>query len=231
MARHLQLTGLLLGVLASRSLCAQPLVPPIDLPHSYYYREMYLPQLTSGPSGVAWAPDSREVVFSMAGSLWRQKIDSTSAEQLRRSGLRLPAGLVTGRALHRLCIRSGGSDRAVAAESEFGSHAATDPWWCGQRRAALLSGWSTSRLCIDCLPPPLSPVCRRGARGTADQPGASHGGEQELAAALLLQRLRPRDQPDLDTRRPGGRVRFQSRSHSRHRRLVARAGGSRRGGG
>jgi len=84
MARHPQLIALLLGVLASRSLCAegQPLVPPIDLPHSYYYREMYLPQLTSGPSSVAWAPDSREVVFSMAGSLWRQKIDSTSAEQL-----------------------------------------------------------------------------------------------------------------------------------------------------
>ena len=84
MARHLQLIALLLGALASRSLCAQPqpVVPPIDLPHSYYYREMYLPQLTSGPSGVAWAPDSREVVFSMAGSLWRQKLDSTSAEQL-----------------------------------------------------------------------------------------------------------------------------------------------------
>ena len=83
MARHLQLIALLLGVLASRSPCAQqPAVPPIDLPHSYYYREMYLPQLTSGPSAVAWAPDSREVVFSMAGSLWRQKIDSTSAEQL-----------------------------------------------------------------------------------------------------------------------------------------------------
>src|ERR1700726_3373122 len=84
MARHPQLIALLLGVLASRSLGAQPqpLVPPIDLPHSYYYREMYLPQLTSGPSSVAWAPDSREVVFSMAGSLWRQKIDSTSAEQL-----------------------------------------------------------------------------------------------------------------------------------------------------
>src|SRR5437868_4901698 len=84
MARHLQRISLLLGVLASRSLCAEgrPVVPPIDLPHSYYYREMYLPQLTSGPSSVAWAPDSREVVFSMAGSLWRQKIDSTSAEQL-----------------------------------------------------------------------------------------------------------------------------------------------------
>jgi TolB protein len=59
-----------------------PPAPLIDLPHSYYYREMYLPQLTSGPSSVAWSPDSREVVYSMGGSLWRQRIDSTTAQQL-----------------------------------------------------------------------------------------------------------------------------------------------------
>ena len=43
---------------------------------------MYLPQLTTGPSAVAWAADARSVVFSMAGSLWQQKLDSTVAEQL-----------------------------------------------------------------------------------------------------------------------------------------------------
>jgi TolB protein len=57
-------------------------VPQIDLPHPYYYGEMYLPQLTSGPSSVAWSPDSREVVYSRAGSLWRQATDSTMAVQL-----------------------------------------------------------------------------------------------------------------------------------------------------
>jgi TolB protein len=64
--------------------CAQrkPVLPQIDLPHPYYFREMYLPQLTSGPSSVAWSPDSKEVVYSMAGSLWRQKIDSTEAQQI-----------------------------------------------------------------------------------------------------------------------------------------------------
>jgi TolB protein len=66
------------NVLAQR----RAVLPQIDLPHPYYYREMYLPQLTSGPSSVAWSPDSREVVYSMAGSLWRQKIDSTSTVQL-----------------------------------------------------------------------------------------------------------------------------------------------------
>ena len=60
----------------------RPVLPQTDLPHPYYYREMYFPQLTSGPSSVAWSPDSREVVYSMAGSLWRQKIDSHTAVQL-----------------------------------------------------------------------------------------------------------------------------------------------------
>src|SRR6267154_790320 len=60
----------------------EPVLKQIDLPHPYYYREMYLPQLTSGPSWVTWSPDSKEVIYSMAGSLWRQKIDSTEAVQL-----------------------------------------------------------------------------------------------------------------------------------------------------
>jgi TolB protein len=54
----------------------------IDLPHPYYYREMYLPQLTTGPNSVAWLADSRTLVYSMAGSLWKQTLDSTAAEQL-----------------------------------------------------------------------------------------------------------------------------------------------------
>lgn len=60
----------------------EPVLKQIDVPHPYYFREMYLPQLTTGPSAVAWAPDSRSVVYSMAGSLWQQKLDSTVAEQL-----------------------------------------------------------------------------------------------------------------------------------------------------
>jgi TolB protein len=60
----------------------EPVLKQIDLPHSYYYREMYLPQLTTGPSAAAWSPDSKSLVYSMAGSLWRQEVGSTSAEQL-----------------------------------------------------------------------------------------------------------------------------------------------------
>jgi TolB protein len=60
----------------------EPVLKQINEPHPYYFREMYLPQLTSGPSAVAWTSDSRGVVYSMAGSLWRQQLDSTVAEQI-----------------------------------------------------------------------------------------------------------------------------------------------------
>jgi TolB protein len=59
-----------------------PVLQQIDLPHPYYFREMYLPQLTSGPSSLAWSPDSRELIYSMAGSLWRQTLGTGVARQL-----------------------------------------------------------------------------------------------------------------------------------------------------
>ncbi|MFZ1806288.1 MAG: hypothetical protein WAU36_03645, partial [Cyclobacteriaceae bacterium] len=54
----------------------------IQVPHDYYFREMYLPQLTTGPSSVTWSPDGEEVVYSMGGSLWRQKVTENTAIQL-----------------------------------------------------------------------------------------------------------------------------------------------------
>lgn len=60
----------------------QPVLKQIDLPHNYYFREMYLPQLTSGPSAVAFSPDGQTLVYSMQGSLWKQSIGSTTAQQL-----------------------------------------------------------------------------------------------------------------------------------------------------
>src|SRR5882724_958660 len=60
----------------------EPVLKQINHPHPYYFREMYLPQLTTGPSSVAWSPDSQSVVYSTTGSLWRQKLDSGAVEQL-----------------------------------------------------------------------------------------------------------------------------------------------------
>ncbi len=79
-----RLRPLLVLLLTSLPLAAQrePVLKQIDLPHRYYYREMYLPQLTTGPSATAWSPDSRSLVYSMAGSLWKQGLDSSEADQV-----------------------------------------------------------------------------------------------------------------------------------------------------
>jgi TolB protein len=58
----------------------------INVPHPYYFREMYLPQLTTGPSGAAWTPDGASLVYSMRGSLWRQALGTTTAAQLTAGG-------------------------------------------------------------------------------------------------------------------------------------------------
>src|SRR5688500_4892419 len=60
----------------------QPVLKQVDLPHSYYWRELYLPQLTTGPSSAAFMPDGQTLVYSMAGSLWRQRIDGDQAIEL-----------------------------------------------------------------------------------------------------------------------------------------------------
>jgi TolB protein len=64
---------------------AQRRDPPLSqvaVPHAYYWREMYIPQVTSGPSAATWSPDGKELIYSMQGSLWRQRVGSTTATQI-----------------------------------------------------------------------------------------------------------------------------------------------------
>jgi TolB protein len=80
-------SALLLVTLASLGAVAsspgrQPVLKQIKVPHNYYYREMYLPQATSGPSAVAWSPEGRDVVVSMQGSLWRVDVATGAACEL-----------------------------------------------------------------------------------------------------------------------------------------------------
>jgi len=77
---------LLAGAVTSLSAQREAVLKQIDVPHPYYFREMYLPQLTTGPSGAAWTPDGAALVYSMRGSLWRQTLGTTVATQLTAGG-------------------------------------------------------------------------------------------------------------------------------------------------
>lgn len=71
-----------LGVAAEANAQRDPVLKQVTVPHSYYWREMYIPQLASGPGSLAWSRDGESLVYSMQGRLWRQKIDSGTAEQI-----------------------------------------------------------------------------------------------------------------------------------------------------
>ncbi|HEX7937568.1 MAG TPA: hypothetical protein VF483_01180, partial [Gemmatimonadaceae bacterium] len=67
------------------ALQAQRRDPPlaqVKVPHSYYWREMYVPQVTTGPSSFTWSPDGKEVIYSMQGTLWRQFLGAPVATQI-----------------------------------------------------------------------------------------------------------------------------------------------------
>ena len=76
------LGALLPVVWATADAAREPVLRQVDVPHSYYWRELYLPQLTTGPSAADFLPGGRELVYSMAGSLWRQAIGSDEATEL-----------------------------------------------------------------------------------------------------------------------------------------------------
>lgn len=85
LSRHMLFALLIFGLslFASSMMYAQrvPVLAQIDVPHNYYFRELYLPQLTSGPSSVDWISDD-VLLYSMNGSLWRQSRSGKIAEQL-----------------------------------------------------------------------------------------------------------------------------------------------------
>ena len=61
---------------------ARSVLQQIKVRHPYYYREMFIPQATSGPGTATWSPDGRELVYSMQGTLWRQRVGSDERRQL-----------------------------------------------------------------------------------------------------------------------------------------------------
>jgi hypothetical protein len=71
-----------LVVAAGAQAAREPVLKQVTLPHAYYWRELYMPQLTSGPSAGDFTPDGKAVVYSMGGSLWLQSLDSDTAREL-----------------------------------------------------------------------------------------------------------------------------------------------------
>ncbi len=64
----------------------EPVMKQVKVPHNYYWREMYVPHTTSGPSSLDWAADGKSLVYSMQGRLWRQRLGETTATQLTSGG-------------------------------------------------------------------------------------------------------------------------------------------------
>ena len=82
--RCVLVASLAMLALAAPSVASErtPALAQVSAPHSYYWREMYVPQLTSGPSSLAWSPDGKALYFSMQGRIWRQKPGTTRAEEI-----------------------------------------------------------------------------------------------------------------------------------------------------
>src|SRR3954464_321019 len=80
--RIMLLTLLLLGAAGVAGAGREPVLKQVDLPHNYYWRELYIPQLTTGPSSASFTPDRTALIYSMEGSLWRQRIGSDEAVEL-----------------------------------------------------------------------------------------------------------------------------------------------------
>jgi len=72
----------LLVAAAPAEAAREPVLSQVALPHSYYWRELYVPQLTTGPSSAAFMPSGDELVYAMEGSLWRQKVGSDEAREI-----------------------------------------------------------------------------------------------------------------------------------------------------
>ena len=81
-ARALLALASLLAFAAPAGAAREPVLSQVKLPHNYYWRELYIPQLTTGPGFVAFMPSGDEVVYSMEGSLWRQKVGASDAHEI-----------------------------------------------------------------------------------------------------------------------------------------------------
>ncbi len=226
MRRRLPVLFTLLLCAGAAQAAREPVLKQVDLPHSYYWRELYLPQLTTGPSSASFLPDGDTLVYSMAGSLWRQRIDGDTATELTH-----PARAYD---YQPDAARDG---RSVVFARYDGN--AIELWrleLASGHEQALTSGGAVN------VEPRLSPDGRQIAwvstQGTGhfnlfiadlDASGLHHarmllGERKSTHRPLLLLRVRSRDQSVVVAGRQDALLRQQSRDHPGHRRPVVGAG-------
>jgi len=82
MTRRATLALALLACAGAAQAARESVLRQVDLPHNYYWRELYVPQLTTGPDFASFTPEGDALIYSMGGSLWRQRIDSDTATEL-----------------------------------------------------------------------------------------------------------------------------------------------------
>ena len=176
------LVALLLAPLAALAQ-RQPVLKQIQVPHPYYYREMYLPQVTSGPrlrDLVARRPRAGLLDAGLALAAGARIQGSAAAHE--RARLRLPARLVARRPLPRLCVLPRRRRGAVGARACHRPDSAADRQPRGQRRAALVARRKAHRLRLDGLQPALALLRGRGGRRTAREDHAAHGRQATAAS-------------------------------------------------
>ena len=198
--RFAALTALLpVAWAATAEAAREPVLKQVDVPHSYYWRELYLPQLTTGPSSASFLPGGRELVYSMAGSLWRQTIGADEAVELTHATGAYdyqPDVSADGRSVV-FSRYDGCRPGALASRSRKRSRAAPDLRWRGQRRAAAVAGWPATRVGFDATQRALRSARRRPRAGRASEREGVLSRAPDCNRPLLLLGLRPCDQPVL----------------------------------
>ena len=207
----------------------EPVLKQIQVPHSYYYREMYLPQVTSGPAPPRGRPtepsSSTRCRARCGGRSWdrRRPCSSRTGRATTTSRTGRPTG--SGSSIRRTATTRSSSgcwsSRRDARRPWSANGAANlDARWSPDgSKVAYVSTAFHGRFHVFVAP-------GRERRSRRARPSRDHGRARQRAAALLLLEVRPVPLPHLVPRREGADPRSPTGATSGARAI---SGGWRRG--